>query len=62
MPITEESLSLVHAESLTPKQGEDLTLYAELPFIAFAMDSAPGIAECALKACARAGFTPKTIF
>jgi len=62
VPISEESLSLVHSRSLSPQPGEDLAAYAELPFIAFALDSAPGLAESALKACARAGFTPKTVF
>jgi LysR family transcriptional regulator, benzoate and cis,cis-muconate-responsive activator of ben and cat genes len=63
VPIAEESLSLVRSAGITPvNDAGDLEQYADLPFIAFSKDGAPGIAECAQKACAIAGFTPKTVF
>ncbi len=63
IPIAEESLSLVRAAELAPPgDAGDLKQYAKLPFIAFSKSGAPGIAECAQKACASAGFSPKTVF
>ena len=40
----------------------ELELYRDLPFIAFSTSGAPGIAELAINACAKAGFSPRTIF
>jgi DNA-binding transcriptional LysR family regulator len=63
VPIAEESLSLVRSARLAPADDEgELARYAHLPFIAFSKESAPGIAEMALAACARAGFSPNTVF
>lgn len=63
VPLAEESLSLVSPKAFAPKDEKaGLEHYAGLPFIAFSKVAAPGIAECAQKACARAGFTPKTVF
>ena len=62
-PIAEESLSLVRSARIAPKGDTgDLAQYADLPFIAFSKDGAPGIAELAIKACARSGFSPATAF
>jgi DNA-binding transcriptional LysR family regulator len=63
VPIAEESLSLVRSAGIAPEDDEgDLRQYAKLPFIAFSKSGAPGIAECAQKACAGAGFSPRTVF
>jgi LysR family transcriptional regulator, benzoate and cis,cis-muconate-responsive activator of ben and cat genes len=63
VPITAERLSLVRSKRLVPAgESGELASYAELPFIAFSQISAPGIADRALKACARAGFSPRTVF
>jgi DNA-binding transcriptional LysR family regulator len=63
VPIAEESLSLVRSAVIAPAGDTgELEQYAELPFIAFSKGGAPGIAECANKACAGAGFSPKTVF
>jgi DNA-binding transcriptional LysR family regulator len=63
VPLAEESLSLVRSAVIAPAGDTgELELYAELPFIAFSKGGAPGIAECADKACAGAGFSPKTVF
>jgi LysR family transcriptional regulator, benzoate and cis,cis-muconate-responsive activator of ben and cat genes len=63
VPIAEETLSLVRSARLAPMNviGE-LGDYAEEPFIAFSKTGAPGIAECALRACGNAGFSPNTVF
>jgi len=63
VPIAEESLSLVRSAGMAPMDDAgDLERFATLPFIAFSMAAAPGIAECVQRACAGAGFSPKTVF
>ncbi|MGA2545992.1 MAG: LysR family transcriptional regulator [Rectinemataceae bacterium] len=63
VPIAEESLSLVRSAGIAPANDTgDLEPYENLPFIAFSKGGAPGIAECAQKACAIAGFTPEPVF
>jgi len=63
VPIDEESLSLVRAARIAPKNDTgNLGQYADIPFIAFSKAGAPGIAELAVKACARAGFSPVIAF
>lgn len=58
-----ESLSLVRSERMTPAEDTGaLERYRDLPFIAFSKSGAPGIADQALQACARAGFVPHSIF
>jgi DNA-binding transcriptional LysR family regulator len=63
VPIAQESLSLVRSPSIAPVNDTgDLQQYVNLPFIAFSNSGAPGIAECAQKACASVGFSPKIVF
>jgi DNA-binding transcriptional LysR family regulator len=63
VPIAEETLSIVRSARVAPMNDiGELGDYAEEPFIAFSKASAPGIAECALRACGNAGFSPKTVF
>jgi DNA-binding transcriptional LysR family regulator len=63
VPIAEESLSLVRSPRVAPDEdAADLAGYAKLPFIAIQKSAAPFIAECAQKACAGAGFSPKVAF
>lgn len=63
VPIAKETLSLVRSARVGPmNEIGELGDYAEEPFIAFSKANAPGIAECALRACQSAGFSPKTVF
>lgn len=63
VPMAEEGLSLARSARIAPPEGAgDLARYARLPFIAFSKERAPGLADLAQAACARAGFSPKTVF
>jgi DNA-binding transcriptional LysR family regulator len=63
-PLAEETLALAYSESLTVPRGTGAALadFRDLPFIAFSPACAPGVAERAGEACARAGFIPRTVF
>jgi DNA-binding transcriptional LysR family regulator len=63
VPIAQETLSFVRSARLAPMNEIGvLSDYAEEPFIAFSNANAPGIAECARRACESAGFSPKVVF
>lgn len=61
--LVDETLSIVSPPAIHRLDSEtDLPDFANLPFVAFSMNCAPGIAEIAQRICLRAGFSPRTIF
>jgi DNA-binding transcriptional LysR family regulator len=64
IPLAEETLSVVYADSLELPRGEACTLKAlsRVPFIAFSASCAPVLEEIAERICARAGFSPRKAF
>lgn len=63
IPVLEESLSVIYSPTLIKQnEGADLSVFKSLPFIAFSIACAPGIAEYAKLVCARDGFIPNTVY